>query len=196
MRRLRRLRGDERGSYLIEFAAISLPLSVMLMSGIELGYLAYAKSHTEGALREASRLAATGSYTEAQIDTFVKDRLKSIQHASVAIEKRSYKSFESVKQPEPLVSDVAPLGGVPSAGDCYSDVNDNGVWDEDMGDEGLGGSEDIVYYGVTVTYPVLFPLTAKLVTKSGNNMVIEANAVIKNEPYGNFDAPTPTTRCI
>ena len=40
---LRRLRQDERGSYIIEFALLSLPMMTLLMGGIELGYLAYAK---------------------------------------------------------------------------------------------------------------------------------------------------------
>src|SRR5690606_22913955 len=62
------LRRDERGSYVIEFALLCLPMMTLLMGGIELGYLAYSKSNVEGALREVTRLASTGSVTEEELD--------------------------------------------------------------------------------------------------------------------------------
>lgn len=195
-RRLERLGRDNRGSYLIEFAMISLPLMALLMGGIELGYLAYAKSSVEGALREVSRLSSTGSATEAELDTLLNSRIARIGNASAVIEKRSYSDFSDVAQPEPLVSDVAPLGGAPSSGDCFVDVNGNSAWDDDMGSDGLGGSEDILFYGVTVTYPMLFKLLSDIINHGDSNMSIEANAVIKNEPFGQADTPDPATVCI
>jgi hypothetical protein len=171
-------------------------MATLLMGGMELGYLAYTKSKVEGALREVSRLAATGSATEEELDLLLNTRIDKIARASATIEKRSYSSFTDVAQPEPLVSDVVPLGGTPGSGDCYLDVNDNDMWDDDMGTDGLGGSEDIIYYGVSVTYPVLFGLTSSIINGGRDHMRIEANAVIKNEPFGNADTPTPDTKCI
>jgi hypothetical protein len=195
-KRLRRIFRDTRGTYLIEFAMISLPLSTILMGGMELGYLSYSKSHVEGALREVSRLAATGTATEEELDALLNTKIDDIAGATAVIEKKSYASFRDVDQPEPLVSDVAPLGGEPGSGDCYLDVNANGSWDSDMGSGGLGGSEDIIYYGVTVTYPVLFSLSAPILNGGHDSMTIEANAVIKNEPFGEASEPEAARECI
>lgn len=194
--RLRRLARDTRGSYLIEFAMLSLPLTTFLMGGIELGYMAYAKSRVEGALREVSRLASTGSATQDELDTLLNSRISEISHATAEIERRSYSSFQDVAQPEPLVSDVEPLGGTPSVGDCFLDINGNGNWDADRGADGLGNSEEILYYGVTVTYPMLFTLTSPVLNGGLDNISISANAVIKNEPFGNTLVSDPSTECI
>lgn len=193
---IRRVAHDTKGSYLVEFAMISLPLITILMGGIELGYLAFAKSNVEGALREVSRLASTGTATEAELDALIELKIGQIANSSSVIEKRSYSEFSDVAQPEPLVSDVEPFGGTPSVGDCYLDINDNDQWDSDQGSDGLGTSEEILFYGVTVTYPMLFGLTSTLINGGNPNFTIEANAVIKNEPFGNVDTTDPVTRCI
>ena len=193
---LRRLRQDERGSYIIEFALLSLPMMTLLMGGIELGYLAYAKSNVEGALREVSRLASTGSATAEELDTLLERKIGQIKGAHAEIERRSYSSFGAVGQPEPLVSDVAPLGGEPGPGDCYTEINGNGQWDADRGSDGLGNAEDVLYYGVTVTYPMIFKLTSTVINGGKDDMTIEANAVIKNEPFSNIEIPPAKKECI
>ncbi len=195
IKRAYRLYRNERGSYLIEFAAISLPLSVMLMGGIEIGYLAYSKSHTEGVLREVARMGSTGSVDADYIKEYTKKQLSSIANASIDIDIKSYSSFNNVAKPEPIVSDVEPFGGEPSAGDCYTDINGNGQWDADRGASGTGQAGDIVFYGVTVTYPVLFPLTASAFGRS-DNMTIESNTIFKNEPFGSNAPPPPSKECI
>jgi Flp pilus assembly protein TadG len=196
VRPLRRLFGDTRGTYLLEFAMISLPMATLLMGGIELGYHAYAKAKVEGALREVSRLAATGSATPEELDLLLNQRIDKISNATAEIETRSYSTFAEVDQPEPLTSDVAPLGGAPDVGDCFLDVKANETWDDNVGEDGLGGSEDILYYGVTVTYPMLFGLTSTIINGGHSDMTIEANAVIKNEPFGEADIPDPQEVCI
>ncbi len=193
---LLRLKRDERGSYIIEFAVLSLPMMTLLMGGMELGYEAYAKANIEGALREVARLASTGSATPEELDTVLHDRIRLMKGATIEVERKSYSSFGAVGQPEPLVSDVEPFGGEPGPGDCYLDINGNDQWDADRGSDGLGGSEDIVYYGVTVSYPMIFKLTSAVLNGGASNMKISTNAVIKNEPFGNATVPTPEKKCI
>jgi len=193
---LRRLRRDERGSYIIEFALLSLPMMTLLMGGIELGYLAYAKSNVEGSLREVSRLASTGTATVEDLDDLLDARIAQIHGASAEVERRSYSSFGAVGQPEPLVNDIDSDGAVSAVGDCFTDINGNGQWDADRGTEGLGSSEDVLYYGVTVTYPMIFKLTSTVINGGHDNMTIKANAVIKNEPYSNIAKPLPEKICI
>ncbi len=193
--RLRRLKSDERGSYIIEFAVLSLPMMTLLMGGIELGYLAYAKSNVEGALREVSRLASTGSATEEELDTLLDSRIAIIRGASAEIERKSYSSFGAVGQPEPLEHDINGDGAV-DVGDCFTDINGNGQWDADRGSDGLGDSEDVLFSGVTVTYPMIFKLTSTVINGGNDSMTISANAVIKNEPYSNVERPAPSKVCI
>lgn len=100
-RLLQRLKRNERGSYIVEFAAVSLPLSILLMGSLELGYMAYARSRTEGTLREVARLATTGSRTEDFLDEYVNDRLTQIADGTVTIEKKSYREFDDFGEPEP-----------------------------------------------------------------------------------------------
>jgi len=194
--RFRRLARNTRGTYLVEFAIISLPLMTLLAGGVELGYMAYAKSNVEGALREVSRLAATGEATSDELDALLNRKIGAINKATVEIDRRSYASFEDVAQPEPRTNaDLDPIGGDPDVGECWTDMNPNGTWDEDRGAADLGGSEDILYYGVTVTYPLIFGLTASVLNGGDANMVINANAVIKNEPFGEVDDTDPEEVC-
>ncbi|MBB4631379.1 TadE/TadG family type IV pilus assembly protein [Sphingosinicella soli] len=192
---LRRLRRDERGSYIIEFALLSLPMMTLLMGGIELGYLAYAKSNVEGSLREVSRLAATGGSTAEELDAILNSKIGQIKGASAEIERKSYTAFGAVGQPEPPTT-LIPDGESPGPGDCFLDINGNGNWDADMGSDGLGNAEDILYYGVTVTYPMIFKLTSSIINGGKDNMTIQANAVIKNEPFSNIEIPPPEEVCI
>ena len=195
-RLLRRLRHDARGSYVIEFALLSLPMMTLLAGGVEIGYYAYAKAHVEGALRQVAREATTGTSTAEELDTLLKSKIDLLITPHVTIEKRSYTAFSDVNQPEPLVSDAEPLGGTPGTGDCYVDINNNDRWDEDRGAGGLGGAEDIIYYGVSVDYPMLFPAFGSTLGGTGGKMKVDANAVLKNEPYGDVDTPSPATKCI
>jgi hypothetical protein len=195
-RLFRRLARNEHGTYAMEFAIISLPLFTLLMSSVELGYMAYSRSKVEGALREVARLAATGSYTAEELDEKFLASIDSIIDVEANITRKSYQDFEDVGDPEPLTSDVAPLGGTPSTGDCYLDINGNNAWDDDMGSDGLGESGDVLYYGVSVRYPLLFKLSAHVVNGGVTTEQIVANAVIKNEPFGNEEVEDPETKCI
>jgi TadE-like protein len=190
---LRRLRRDERGVYIVEFAAITVPLSILLMGSVELGYMAYARSLTEGTLREVSRLATTGSRTEEWLDEYVNTTLGRIPNATIVIEKKSYRDFDDVDEPEPITKDVDGDNYVDD-GDCWTDLNENGTHDADSGKTGLGGSEDIIYYGVTVTYPPIIPATANLVNGGSDTWTIASNTVLRNEPYYVKKIYTPVCR--
>ncbi|MFC3714179.1 TadE/TadG family type IV pilus assembly protein [Sphingoaurantiacus capsulatus] len=194
---LRRLRRDQRGAAVVEFAFMVMPMLMMLLGGIELGYLAYSKTVLEGAIRQASHMAATGQYSADDIGDEVRERLARIGAVDddVEIVTRAYGSFEDVQKPEPLTSDVEPLGGAPGRGDCFIDLNGDGQWSEDASQAGLGASEDIVYFEVTATYPLLFKMMGKLLDADEGRMTLVANATVKNEPFGDEREPA-VERCI
>lgn len=186
-----RWRGDERGIAAVEFALLAVPLLVLILGGIELGFMSFSRSRVEGTLREAARMATTGSYTGEQIDAFVESRLHLTPNAQIEITKKAYDDFDEVGKPEPLTSDVEPKGQY-SPGDCFIDLNGNGVWDKDAGLDGLGSADDIIYYEVDVRYPPLFALLTKALG-FGDVICLTSNTVIRNEPFANNpDAEAPT----
>lgn len=181
MRRRPHIGRDERGVTLVEFAAI-LPVLCMLLLGIfELGYRSYAASVLQGALHEAARMATVGGVTQAQIDARVHTRLRSFsRNATITIDTQSYQDFASVRQPERITQDTAPLAQY-NVGDCYDDTNANGRWDADRGTSGTGNSEDIVRYEVTLAYRRVFPIGGFL--GWGETETIRSNTVLRNQPY-------------
>lgn len=177
----RLFRSDERGNTLVEFAFVLPILAVTLMGFFDLGYRSYVGSIVQGALHEAARMATVGNKTGAQIDAHVAARLSEFSRdATISVEKKSYTEFSKVKQPERITSDTEPLG-VYNTGDCYEDANNNGVYDADQGTSGLGASEDIVHYEVTMTYPRLFPMAGLL--GWSNTETIKSSTVLRNQPY-------------
>lgn len=194
---LYRLKRNERGAAIVEFAFMLTPMLLILLGGMEVGYLAYSKSVLEGAIKEASRMASTGQHSADEITDEVRERLARIgaDEENVDIVTRAYGSFEDVHKPEPLSSDVEPLGGAPSTGDCYIDLNGDEEWSEDASEAGLGASEDIVYFEVTATYPLLFSFMQKAMGAEDGQMTLVANTTIKNEPFGDEREPA-VERCI
>lgn len=184
----RRLRDDERGAYIVEFALIIVPLIVILFASIDLAYRSYMGAVIEGTLHRAARRATVGNQTEAQIDTYIRSQLGFFsKRGTVTIEKSNYYDYSGVGKPEKIKQDTAPLG-MYNAGDCFEDLNGNGSYDSIAGRTGLGGSDDIVYYKVSVTYPRFVPL-GKFLGWS-NNETVSANSVLRNQPYASQIVPT------
>lgn len=186
-----RLRDSSRGATTAEFALILIPLCIMLFGSLEMGYRIYAESVLNGALREAARMASTGSYTGTQIDNQVRQRITDFRRdATTTIIKKSYVDFTGVGVAEPITS-----GTIDSGNYCFSDVNGNGVWDEDQGKSGLGGAEDVVYYEVDMSYNSLFAFSIKAL---GLNPItsLSANTLVSNEPFAAVVRTTPPTKCV
>lgn len=185
--RIRRLGRDTRGATIVELAFVMLPLTVTILTILDFGYRMYLESVIEGTVHRAARLATVGNQTSDQIDAYVRSQLTAFSsNVTVTISKKSYYNFSYVGKPEKITSDTAPLG-VYNTGDCYEDANNNGVYD-DGSTPGVGGSDDIVYYKVTATFPRIVPLTNFLGFSSTET--VSANTVLRNQPYASQTAPT------
>jgi hypothetical protein len=183
----RQLGHDERGLNVVEFAIVSVPLFVILLAFLDIGYRIYLEVVVEGTLNKAVRRATVGGVSASAIDDYVKSQLVAFsKNAVITINKRSYYDFTRVGKPEKITQDTVPLG-VYNIGDCFEDANHNGVWDSDSGSNGLGGSDDIVYYQVSVVFPRVVPL-GKFLGFSAMETVT-ANTVLRNQPYGAQMAP-------
>lgn len=189
----RSLLRDTRGLAAVEFAILALPLFMVIMGGIEFGFMMLTKARLGGTLQHAARMATTGDVTNgtdgANIDAMVKADLKVTDGARVDIEKSYYDSFDQVRKPEEKDTD----GTTPPY--CWTDVNGNQRWDRDPGRTGLGGANDIVNYKVTVTYPVLFPLITRTVT-GASDIVLSGQAALQNEPFQGGSDLTPKRCCM
>jgi Flp pilus assembly pilin Flp len=177
----RRLRRDEGGATIVEFAMVLPVLCVLLMGTLDLGYRSYVTSVIQGALHEAARMGTVGGVPTATIQTHIHDRLQSFMHsATITTTTRSYSEFSGVKVPETITQDTAPIGTY-NAGDCFQDYNGNGHFDLDRGRTGMGGSEDVVYFEVTFSYPRILPLGHFL--GWSDNVTIRQNTLLRNQPY-------------
>ena len=188
-----RLMRDERGATIIEFAMILPALCVLLLGIFELGYRSYAASVVQGALHEAARMATVGGVPMDDIDERVRARLSNFAgHGIVEIETSSYYEFSGVATPEQITSDSDPIGEY-NEEDCYLDTNRNGQWDADSGSDGLGGSEDIVRYQVSLTVPTIVPIGGLLGWSDENR--IAGSTVLRNQPYAGRTGPVTTPTC-
>jgi Flp pilus assembly protein TadG len=190
-RSFRRLARDRRGIAAVEFALVSVPVIIMLLALIDLGFRSYIAAQLQGTLDQAARRVTIGGVSTSTVSTFVTDRIRRIlPGATVSIVPKSYDDFSDIGKPEPITTDTAPLGTY-NAGDCFLDLNANGVWNSDGGQSGNGGGDDIVYYVATVSYPALMPLRGFL--GWSNTETVAATMMMRNQPYA--AQPQPATIC-
>jgi Flp pilus assembly protein TadG len=189
----RALRRDESGATIVEFALILPVLCMMLLGTLDLGYRSYVSSVVQGTLHEAARMATVGGVTTAQIQTFVQNRLQAFsRNATITTTTRSYSDFSGVKVPETITQDTVPIGTY-NPGDCFQDTNGNGAYDLDRGRGGVGGSEDVVYFEVTMTYPHIVPVGRLFGWSS--NITTTQNTVLRNQPFAGRNTAVAAVIC-
>lgn len=195
-----RVARDEEGATLVEFAIILLPLLLLLMGGLDLGYQAYLQSVLQGALNDVARSGSMeapsfdceGDSVEAKVGCAITRRSDVVaRNATYSIEIRSFFDFSGVGRSEKLITDYNSNGSY-DPGDCFSDLNNNGAFDESAGREGIGGADDVVFYRVTLNSPRLFPLQGIL--NVPDTYTIEAQSAVRNQPFTR--QRTPPTVCI
>lgn len=207
MTRLRRTLGallrDERGATIIEFAMVLLPLCLILLGTLDLGYTSYLTSIVQGTLQEAAREAALGNKRDDEIDEFVKQRLSALVHRDyVAIQKKSYADFTGINGPEKITYDKNGNGSYEKLdADCFQDFNENGRFDlaAAAGTSSIGKAEQVMFYEVTIQMPRITPvgglmeMATRGKTTWSNTNEVRANTVIRNQPYAS--EPPPRVLC-
>lgn len=189
---LSRIGGDRRGATVVEFALISLPAIAMMCGLFDLGYRQYVATQVQDSLDRAARRVTVGTGTTAvQLTALVQDSVSAISRdARVVVAPTSYGKFQQIARAEPIVTDKPPLG-IYNPGDCFIDINGNGIWDADAARAGTGGSDDVVLYTATVTYPEIMPMR-KLMGWSVMT-TLTATTMLKNQPYAS--QAEPATLC-
>ena len=195
----RSLRNDALGAAIPEFAFILMPMILLLVGGLDLGYQAYLRSVVQGALNdvartgsiEAPQLNCSGATVEEQIGCAIKTRSDVVaRDATYRITMRNFYDFSGIGRSEKLVTDYNG-NGRHDTGDCFVDLNENGRFDDDAGRLGIGGADDVVFYEVAVSMPRMFPMHKFLSVPE--NYDIRAQAAVRSQPYA--QQRTPPTVC-
>lgn len=178
--------GCSSGSSLIEFAFTAPVVITMVVGIMEIAMMMFVSSVVEGSVRQAARFGITGaevagiSREQAIVTQVSTDTLGLIEIDGSNITTLIYPSFQDVGQPEPFQDD-SPANGTYDAGESFTDINGNGQWDQDMGQAGAGGPEDVVIYRVDYQWPLMLGLLAD---SFGQSLSMSASIAVRNEPYG------------
>lgn len=191
---LSRLRSDQRGATLVEFALISPVLLTIILGSMDLARTLYATSVIEGELQKAARASSleTGSSGESQasIDEKITKQLQKVSTASkLTFTRKAYESYKMVEARKEEFNDINANGKC-DKGETFVDSNGNGGWDLDAGMSGAGGSKDVLIYTVDAKLPRVFPMNKLLGWEDTIN--ITSTALLRNQPYAG-DGPAQAT---
>lgn len=176
----RRIRRDENGIALTEFALITPMFMLMLMGVFDIGYGIYVKSLLEGAVEAAGRQAALETTLTTTIDDRVRTTMAAVNGSqNIVFTRDYYQNYVDVDLPEDFTDGNA--NGVRDPGECFVDRNGNSVWDSDVGLPGRGGAQDVVLYSATLTYDRLFPLWSLLGQSS--SVAVTGSTYLRNQPF-------------
>ncbi|WP_298305170.1 TadE/TadG family type IV pilus assembly protein [uncultured Erythrobacter sp.] len=190
--RIRKLRQDNAGATLTEFAIVAPVLMVVVMGVFDVGHTQYSNALLNGALQKAGRdlTLQSASVNEDTIDAAVKKQIQNVLPgtADVKLTKLSHFEFEDIGEEEEY--DDVNNDGTCNNNEVYVDYNGNGQWDAIRGFDGIGGARDAVLYTAIVKYDRLFPM-AGLIGLS-EQVEIQASTVLRNQPFDEqqiLDAP-------
>lgn len=194
------LKADRGGAAAVEFALLILPMTTVMLGTYDIAYQFYLRSVVQGALNDVARTASleapalncTASTLVNQIQCAVKKRSSVVaRDATFTVVVKNYYDFSTVGRSEKLVTDYNNNGAY-DAGDCFIDLNENGMFDASAGRSGVGGGDDVAFYEVTVTMPRVFPVADFM--PISKNYSIKAETALRNQPYTR--QKVPPTICV
>lgn len=193
-----RLRKDEDGATILEFAIIAPIFFFMLLGTFEVGYSMYMKSVLDGAIQQAARDATLQQGNNPEDRREIDDKLRAALLAvnpsltDIQIIRKSYTNFSGVERIEDYTD--TNNNGTCDNNEAYVDESGNGKWGT-VGYAGNGSARDAVLYTVKISYNAVFPLD-KFVRKGaseGSSFTLDglpdqrtlvAETLLKNQPFG------------
>lgn len=190
-----RLRRNKDGATLTEFGFVAPVLILLIMGIFDIAHSQYTSALVNGAMQKAGRdltLESAGSRQD-EIDQAVIDQVSNVTPGSstVTLEKLSHFEFSDIGESEEFEDDDGD--GVCNNNETFVDANQNGQWDADRGQSGIGGARDAVLYTAVVTYPRLFPMAG--LAGLPENVTVRASTVLRNQPYDEQDETIVTGNC-
>jgi Flp pilus assembly pilin Flp len=183
---------NQSGAAMMEFGLISPVVVLMLLGTMDVGHSYYVRSILDGAMQDAARASSLEGATSATRRTIIDEQVKSdvlriAPNAEIKTTRRFYKTFSEAAAAK--AEEVVETGKVRNKkcdpGEFFIDKNNNDTWDEDGGNDGQGGGNDVVIIKVKVKYPRLFPMAQLLGASEYVN--IDSNSILANQPYGYQD---------
>jgi Flp pilus assembly pilin Flp len=189
IREIRYFLRKQDGTSVMEFGLIA-PVAVLMMLGtMDVGHTYYVRSVLDGAMQNVARDSSLEGATISAQQTAMNKRIEDTVHAisssaEVKPQRRYYKTFSNAAAAKAEeFTDGGPLFNKKcDNGEPYIDANNNGEFDEDGGDEGQGGAQDVVVIKYRVRFARLFPMGALLGLP--NQVTIYSNSILANQPYG------------
>ena len=195
---------DRRGVAVTEFGLVAVPLLLLVMGAMEMGYQAYVRAVSLGALEALTRSIGVEGGNEATARAMLEAQIRRVARQSVITYQRgSVKKFGDLDAMEPMTQDHngngqvdAPVDsdadGAADKFDCWTDTDDNGLRNVvATGRDGIGGADDVIRYGVTVTYNPLLPVR-RLLNGTGP-ATVSVSTLVRRQPW-QVQAP-PVRRC-
>ncbi|MEC3949810.1 TadE/TadG family type IV pilus assembly protein [Sphingobium sp. HWE2-09] len=182
---------DRRGASVPEFALILIPLCLLILGGLDMGYQIYVRSVLLGAMERATRLATLQTVDNTAVESDIEATIKGIApNATVTTTKGSFNAYSNINTMERLTKDTNG-NNVLDSGDCWEDIDDNGIRNIVVSGKAgsIGGADDIVRYETTVTYKRILPIWR--VIGMGDTVTMTANTLTKRQPYEKQDPVVP-----
>jgi hypothetical protein len=174
---------SETGIAAVEFAVIAPVFLSLVFGAMELGYEAMIRGTAQGAMQEAAREGTLQNATAAAIELQARDRLAGmVPPSGISVSAKNFRKLSHSSTAEKITKDVSPLGGPPGAGDCFEDMQTNGVYDANMsGLNGLGEADDMIRVTMNITFNRLTPVAPLFGLGSYKTMSI--STVTQREPF-------------
>tara|TARA_R110000787_G_scaffold1489_1_gene6093 strand:- start:8025 stop:8585 length:561 start_codon:yes stop_codon:yes gene_type:complete len=163
---------DRRGLAAVEFAMVAAPFFLLIFGLLEVCVLFVISTIMEHAVAEASRQIRTGQaqengFNEQNFRTSVCERFMGMLDCDAK-----------------LHIDVKALSGF-SAANIDMPIDNDGKFDDNGFSYDPGGPNDIVAVRVFYEWSLMTPfMTAPLANMAGSKYLVQANAVFRNEPFG------------
>ncbi|VXC95249.1 TadE/TadG family type IV pilus assembly protein [Sphingomonas sp. AX6] len=193
-----RLKGDERGITIVEFAVVAPVMLLLLMGSMDLAHTLYMRATLQGIMQKAARDASleAGAAVPRQtvIDGIVSDQVEKLAaSAVVTFDRRFYRTFSEASTARAEEWTDTNNDGTCNDGEPYTDQNSNMSWDRDGSNTGQGGAKDTALYTATVEYPRLFPMAGMI--GMSDTVRVRATTVLRNQPYADQGSyATPVVR--
>lgn len=195
--RHRTICNDDRGSTIIEFALVLLPLLTLIMGAWELGRQVYVSSIVQGVVVQAGRKAALENASAAAVTNFVNAQLSQFADpAYITITMTNFRKFTGVAKAEVIDNDSTTTGtiGVLDIGECYIDANNNSTRDILQGDSGIGAADDAMRVSISVQAKRLTPVGELI--GFGSTYNIARTTFVQIEPFAGTVAPPRRCRTV
>jgi Flp pilus assembly protein TadG len=168
--RLSTLRQDRRGSVMVEFALLAIPLFMLLFGILEVGIVFFGSSMLEKATQDGARLIRTGqvqaqNMSAVQFHDYICTQVSPLLScgSNLQVDVESFTNFSNVGIGNPI---------------------QNGVLDPNLNKFSVGGSGNIVLVRTFYTWDIITPLLRPFFANLGNGQrLLNSTATFRNEPF-------------